>query len=161
MRCIVCQRCQALDFLLPIAAHDPEWRRYNRVAVRAFRGALCPQSWVQSLSITLDSECHVKACGRLVLASQKVQVMPCMGIHLHCYNVQPQWIKVEMMLLFAAKIMNVLIKLYTNMCNDNKCITLVFWLHAHCIQMHFKSFVGMMILIFWSQVDWWDGAFWV
>lgn len=73
------------------SSYDPEWRRYNWVAVPALWGALCLQSWVQSLSTTLDSECHVKACGQLVLASQKVQVMSCMEIHLHCYNVQPQW----------------------------------------------------------------------
>lgn len=95
MSYIVCQwqRCLALDFLLPIAAHDPQWRRYNWVAVSGLKGFLCPKSWVEPLSVTLDSECHVKACGLIVLAWQKVEISEDLyRDNLHCcFAVQLQW----------------------------------------------------------------------
>lgn len=60
------------------ASHSSPWPTveaiYNWVAVSGLRGFLCSQSWVEPLSVTLDSECHVKACGLIVLAWQKVEI---------------------------------------------------------------------------------------
>ncbi len=54
------------------------------MAVPGLKGFLCPQSWVEPLSVTLDSECHVKACGLIVLAWQKVQISEDLYIWIIC-----------------------------------------------------------------------------
>lgn len=140
------------------ASHSSPWPTveaiYNWVAVSGLRGFLCSQSWVEPLSVTLDSECHVKACGLIVLAWQKVEISEDLyRDNLHCcFAFQLQWATTCGL---DPYIIGFKLSLFATM----SCWVL-FWLKVYaqlCVMETMQYETSQMYI----ESDWWEGPSWV
>lgn len=135
------------------ASHSSPWPTveaiYNWVAVSGLRGFLRSQSWVEPLSVTLDSECHVRACGLIVLAWQKVEISEdlCRD-NLHC--------------CFSASVSNNM--WIRSLHNWSLFATMwcwvLFWLKVYaqlCVMDTMQYETSLMYI----ESDWWEGPSWV